>query len=146
VKVPLDAVGKGMSEHPSVIVTDFALNENDAMYPRIRENDTEKLIEDFRRGEGIFTMLLEGPQCFVESTKATPGWPDLWIEISPKIRTDDSPQNMLFIVVLGRPQSRGYIALNGTLYQEGIRDDTQLALIDFGLVTHPDDMDALVEG
>jgi len=145
VKVPLDTVGQSLSEHPAVILSPFSIG-NSSIFPRIHPEDTEKLVEEFHRGEGIFTNLAEGPQCFKVSPRAEAGWPNLWMGLLPQMMTNGEPQALSLYSVLGRPRSKGSIQLNGELYKAGVRDDTQLALIDFGLVTHPDDMEDMVEG
>ncbi len=91
-------------------------------------------------------MLWEGPQVFKVSSTAPPGWPNIWIALATPIPTYDGPVSLSFYVVLGRPKSRGSIGLNAEKYKAGVKDDVQLAVLDFALLTHPDDMDDMVEG
>lgn len=92
------------------------------------------------------TIVSEGPQCFIASSKADPDWPDLWIEIHPIVSVDGKEQRIYFYNVVGRPQSKGLLSLDTDKYKAGVRDDVQLALIDYRLLTHPDDVEAMLDG
>ena len=134
-----------MGSHPALGLAPFHVY-NSSLFPRINPEDTEKLIEDFRQGKGLLTSLLGGPQCFKCSSRVESGWPNLWIAMVPDIRTEDVLQSVSLFSVLGRPLSRGFISLNATLYKAGVRDDVQLALLDLGLLRHPDDVEDMLEG
>lgn len=144
-KVPLESVGKLMSGHPSINLTPFHVS-NTSLFPKIDPEDTENLIEDYREGKGILTSLLGGPQCFKTSTRAELGWPNLWISMISSIRTEDVPQVVSFFTAVGRARTRGSISLDTKLYRAGVRDDTQLGLIDFGPLNDPNDVEDMLEG
>lgn len=112
----------------------------------MKSNETESILEDYHNGHGVLATRHEGAQCFLRSSKADPDWPDLWIAAHPTLAIDDETQIVRMYMVLGRPQSRGVYTMNTTAYREGIRDDQQLALIDYKLLTHADDVDAMIEG
>lgn len=144
-KVPLESVGKHLNEHPSILLSPFYVNDS-SLFPRIHPDDTEKLIEDYRQGKGLLTLLTEGPQCFKASSRAESGWSNLWITMASQIRTAQVPQVVRFFVVNGRPKSRGSVTLDTELYKAGIKDDVQLALIDLALLTESDDVEDMLEG
>jgi choline dehydrogenase len=146
VKVPLESVGQNLGEHASIILSPFKVNDS-SLFTRIHPEDTEKLVRQYHEEQsGVLAELHEGPQLFAESSFADPGWPDIWIAINPHVMFGDEEQILSFYVVHGRPKSRGYVSLNATKYKAGIRDDVQLAEIDFKLLTHPEDVDVLLEG
>lgn len=141
----MEAVGKNLGEHPSFTVRDFTVNDT-TLFPKIDAADLEKVFADFQNGEGVLTLLTEGQQCFIRSSVAEPGWPDLWMEMRPMYRVNDDEQRIRFYSVVGRPKSRGTLSLDAEKYKAGIRDDVQLALIDYRFLTHPDDAVVILEG
>lgn len=145
VKVPLEAVGKNLGEHPSFIMTGFTVNDT-SLFPKMDASDTEKILRDYENGEGILTIVSEGPQAFIVSSVAEPGWPDLWLEIHPQISVNGADQRISFYNVIGRPSSRGTFSMDTDKYKAGIRDDVELSLIDYQLLTHPDDVVAMLDG
>lgn len=142
--MPIDAVGKEISEHASVTLP-FIVNDT-SNFIHVKSNETERILENYHNGHGVLVTRHEGAQCFIRSSKADQDWPDLWIASHPTLAIDDEPQIVRMYMVLGRPQSRGEYTMNTTAYREGIRDDERLALIDYKLLTHADDVDAMVEG
>lgn len=141
----MEAVGRNLGEHPSFIMSGFTVNDT-SLFPKIDSSTIEKMAEEFHNGEGVLTLISEGPQCFVASSKADPSWPDLWLEMHPQISIDGSEQEIYFYDVVGRPKSRGTITLDTDKYKAGIRDDVELALIDYNFLSHPDDIETLLEG
>ncbi len=141
----MEAVGKNLAEHPGFSVRDFTVNDT-TLFPKIDAADFEKTLSDFENGKGVLTLLTEGQQCFIRSSVAESGWPDLWIEMRPMYRVNDDEQHIRFYSVVGRPKSRGTLSLNAEKYKAGIRDDVQLALIDYQFLTHPDDIVVMLEG
>lgn len=144
-KVPLEAVGKNLGDHPSFIMSGFSVS-NATLFPKIDSSETEKIMGEFHNGEGILTLITEAQQAFIVSSKADPGWPDIWISMDPNIRIDDAEQQVHFFDILGRPQSKGTLTLDTDKYKAGIKDDVQLALIDYQFLSHPDDMEVLLDG
>lgn len=140
----MDAVGKEISEHVSVTLP-FVVNDT-TPFIHVSTHDTESILENYHNGHGVLATRHEGAQCFIRSSKADPDWPDLMIAAHPTLAIDDEPQIVRMYVVLGRPQSRGEYTMDTTAYKDGIRDDEQLALIDYKLLTHADDVDALIDG
>lgn len=124
----------------------FTVNDS-SLFPRMNPSDLERIADEFHNeGGGILSIIAEGPQCFISSSKAEPGWPDLWIEINPTITVDGGEPDIHFINVIGRPQSKGLLTLDADKYKAGIRDDVELALIDCKYLSHPDDMEVMLEG
>ncbi|XP_037036059.1 oxygen-dependent choline dehydrogenase 1-like [Bradysia coprophila] len=144
VKVPIEAVGNNLSEHVCFIMTGFTVNDT-SLFPAIRSSDAEKIFAEYEKGEGVLSIVPEGPQCFIRSSVAEPGWPDLWLEIAPHISIDGE-QEIVFLNVVGRPRSKGTLSLDTEKYRAGIRDDVELALIDYQFLTHPDDVTAMLDG
>lgn len=144
-KVPLEAVGKNLADHPCFMMHGFSVNDT-SLLPRIDLSEVENISEAFHKGEGPLTYVTEGPQCFIASSVAEPGWPDIWIAMDPVIDNNSGESIISFNNVIGRPQSKGVLSLDAEKYRAGIRDDVQLALIDFQFLTHPDDVEAMVEG
>lgn len=140
----MSAVGKSISEHVSVTLP-FKVNDTSS-FIHINSKDTESILESYHNGHGVLATRHEGAQCFIRSSKAEPDWPDMMIGAHPTLGIDDDAQIVNIYVVLGRPQSRGEYSMNTTAYKLGIRDDEQLALIDYKLLTHADDIDAMVDG
>jgi len=145
VKVPLEAVGKNLGNHPSFTMRGFTVNDT-SFFPRMESSLTEKILEEFHNGEGILTINPQGPQCFIASSNAEPSWPDLWIEMHPFTSVDDDEQRIYFYNVIGRPKSRGFLTMDTEKYKAGIRDDVELSLIDLQFLTHPDDVVAMLDG
>lgn len=144
-KVPLEAVGKNLGDHPLLYITDFSANET-SLFPKITSADMEIMFDEYHNGDGILSKVSQGPLCFIASTKATSNWPDLWIQINPQVSVDGEGESITFFNILGRPQSKGVLSLDTEKYKAGVRDDVELALIDSKLLTHPDDMEAFLEG
>lgn len=140
----IEAVGKDISEHASVTLPVFV--NDTSQFIHVKSNEAESIFENYHNGHGVLATRHEGAQCFIRSSKAAADWPDLWIASHPTLAIDDESQIVRMYVVLGRPQSRGEYTMNTTAYKEGIRDDEQLALIDYKLLTHADDVDAMIEG
>lgn len=143
VKVPLEAVGKNLGEHPLFILPGFAVNDS-SIFLKVDASEIVQLSEEYHNGEGVLTKISIA-QCFIASSKAKPGWPDLWIEINPRISVDGS-EVINFYNIVGRPQSKGILTLDTDKYKAGVRDDVQLALIDYKFLTHPDDVDVMLDG
>jgi len=114
--------------------------------PKIYSSETEKILENFHNGTGILTLTVGGCHSFIVSSKAERDWPDLRIDFNSQVGIDDVEPLVGFIIVLGRPKSNGILTLDTDKYKAGIRDDAQLALIDYQLLTHPDDIDVILEG
>lgn len=123
----------------------FTVNDT-SLFPSIRSDEVEQIVADFEKGEGVLTHVSEGPQCFIASSVAEPGWPDLWLEIHTHVRINDAPQQVTFYNIIGRPSSRGTFSMDTEKYKAGIRDDVELALIDYQFFTHPDDVTAMLDG
>lgn len=132
-----------MIEHPLFILSGFSVNDS-SIFLQVDSSEMEQFMEEFHNGYGVLTKNTEA-QCFYTSSKAKPGWPDTWIAIHP-MPSVDGVEILNFYVVVGRPQSKGTIALDANKYRAGVRDDQQLALIDYKLLTNPDDVEALLEG
>jgi choline dehydrogenase-like flavoprotein len=109
-------------------------------------SELEKIMADFHNGEGILKLITEAQQAFIVSSKAEAGWPDIWISMDPNIRIDDQELEIHFFDILGRPQSKGTLTLDTDKYKAGIKDDVELALIDYQFLSHPDDMEVLLDG
>lgn len=138
-------MGRNLGEHPSFIMTGFSVNDT-SLFPRFRSSETEKVLAEFENGEGVLSIVSEGPQAFISSSVAEQGWPDLWLEMHPLVGVDDSEQRISFYNVIGRPKSRGTFTLDTEKYKAGVRDDEELALIDYQFYSHPDDVVAMLEG
>ncbi len=138
-------MGKNLGEHPSFIMPGFTVNDT-TLFPKIVDAETEAIMKEFENGEGILSMISEGPQAFIRSSVAETGWPDLWIEMHPLISINGAQQQIRFYNVVGRPKSRGTFSMDVEKYKAGIRDDVQLSLIDYQFLTHPDDVVAMLDG
>ncbi|KAG4079688.1 hypothetical protein HA402_009074 [Bradysia odoriphaga] len=145
VKVPFEAVGKNLGEHPSFIMTGFTVNDT-SLFPDIRSEDVEKILAEYEKGDGVLSFVSEGPQAFIRSSVAEPEWPDLWLEMHPLVSINGAEQRINFYNVIGRPRSRGTFSMDTAKYRAGIRDDVELALIDYQFLTHPDDVTAMMDG
>lgn len=144
VKVPLEAIGKNLVEHPLFVLPGFAVNDS-SIFLKVDSSQIEQITDEFHNdGNGALTKNTE-VQCFIASSKARPGWPDIWIAIHPLPSVDGS-EILNFYTFVGRPRSRGSITLDTEKYRAGVRDDQQLALIDYRLLSNPDDVDVLLEG
>lgn len=142
--MPLDAVGKNLKTHALFILSEFSVNDS-SIFVKMDSNEMEKFMEEFHTaGEGVLTINTEA-QCFYTSTKAKPGWPDVWIAIHP-LTSVDGIEILNFYILIGRPRSRGIITMDTDKYKAGVRDDQQLALIDYKLLTNEDDIEALLDG
>lgn len=144
-QVPLEAVGKNLGDHPLLYVRDFSVNDT-SLFPNLDSADMESLFEEYHNGEGLLGKVSQGPLCFIVSSKAELDWPNLWIQINPSVSVDGEGELITFFNILGRPQSKGVLSLDTEKYKAGVRDDVQLALIDNKLLTHPDDIEAFLEG
>lgn len=143
VKVPLEAVGKNLGEHPLFVLSGFTVNDS-SIFLKMDSSEIEKFTEEFHNGKGVLTKNSEA-QCFYSSSKAKPGWPDIWIAIDPQISVDGR-EIVNFYSFIGRPRSKGILTLDTNKYTAGVRDDQQLALIDYKFLTNPDDVEALLDG
>ncbi len=144
--MPLEAVGKNLGEHASFSLTEWSANDS-SLFLKIKSAEMEKMLEQYHRdGEGIFSVPTDGSQCFIRSSKAEEDWPNLLIGLNPLVSIDDEEHRFHFINVLGRPKSKGTVTLDADKYRAGITDDVELALIDYKLLTHPDDIEALLDG
>lgn len=143
-KVPLPAVGKNLGEHPLIVLPGFTVNDS-SIFPRMDSSEIEKILHGYHNGEGVLTIISQA-QSFLTSSKAEPGWPNLWIQINPVIQVDEAEQHINFFNIIGRPQSKGIFTLDTEKYKAGIRDDEQLALIDFKLLSHPGDVESMLDG
>lgn len=143
--MPLEALGKNLADHSAIMLSGFSLNDT-SLFRKITSSETEKVLEQYHNGDGIMTVPRDGAQCFIESSKAEPGWPDLWIRMITPVVIDNDDLQISIFNILGRPKSKGIFSIDTDKYKQGIRDDVQLALIDYKYLTHPDDMDAMLEG
>lgn len=143
--MPLEAVGQNLGEHPSFIMTGFTVNDT-SLFPSITTAEMENIWKQFENGEGVLSIVSEGPQCFITSSVAEPGWPDLWLEIHPLVRVEGTEQRINFYNVVGRPKSRGTFSMDTAKYRNGVRDDEELSLIDYRFYSHPDDAVAILDG
>lgn len=141
----MEAIGKNLGEHPCFLMSGFTVNDS-SLFPRINPEDTEKISMEYHNGEGFLSLVPEGPQCFITSSVAEPDWPDLWLEIHPHLHVNGEEQEFTFIDVVGRPKSRGTFSFDTEKYKAGIRDDVELALIDYQFYSNPDDIQAMLEG
>jgi choline dehydrogenase len=149
VKVPLPAVGQNVAEHPAIWLGPFHPEDgNYSLFHQVMHPEaTEQYVDEFRRGVGPLTFLGEGPQAFKVTSRARPDWPNVSVTIHLlPIRNMADPPTVFFYIVLGRPQSKGHISLNGTAWKAGIRDDVQLAEIDFNFLSNTEDREDLLEG
>lgn len=144
-QVPLEAVGKNLVEHATLILRDFSVNDT-SLFLSIKSSETEEYLEQYQNGEGILSRTSVGPQSFIRSSQAEPDWPNLWIMMQPSVRVDDAEQRINFYNILAIPKSKGTLSLDPIKYRAGTRDDTELALIDYQLLTHPDDIEAQLDG
>lgn len=142
-KAAVEAVGKNLIEHPLFVLSGFAVNDS-SIFLKMESSQIQKFTDEFHNGEGVLTKNTEA-QCFMTSSKATPGWPDIWIAIHP-LPSVDGIEILNFYSIIGRPQSKGFLSLDANKYKAGVRDDQQLALIDYQFLTHPDDIEALLDG
>lgn len=115
-----------------------------SIFLKMESSQIMKFTNEFHNGEGILTKNTEA-QCFITSSKARPGWPDIWIAIHP-LPSVDGAEILNFYSIIGRPQSKGIFSLDANKYRAGVRDDQQLALIDYRFLSHPDDIEALLDG
>lgn len=145
VKVPLEAVGKHLQDHTMFPLFEFSANDS-SVFQKIDLSEIEKLMEDFHNGTGLLTSTGTCCNSFIVSSKSYPDWPDSRIDFISPILVGDQEPTVGFMVVLGRPKSIGSLTLDTEKYKAGIRDDEQLALIDYNILTHPDDVDVILEG
>lgn len=143
VKVPLEAIGKNLVEHPLFVLPGFAVNDS-SIFLQVDSSQIDRISEQFHNdGDGVLTKNTE-VQCFITSSKARPGWPDIWIAIHALPSVNGS-EILNFYTFLGRPQSKGSVTLDAVKYRSGVRDDQQLASIDYRFLTDVDDVDALLD-
>jgi len=160
VKVSLEAVGKNLIEHPSTFISSFPISDS-SILPRVGLSDIANIAEEYHEGEGLLrtpgiyireneqgglTIRLTAALAFIVSSKAEAGWPDIYITIETFVNTEGNEQGINFRSSLGRPRSKGILSLDTEKYKAGIRDDVQLALIDYKFLTNPDDVDVLLDG
>ncbi|KAJ6635171.1 4-pyridoxate dehydrogenase [Pseudolycoriella hygida] len=144
VKVPLEAVGKNLIEHTLFVLSGLSVNDS-SIFLDLNSSEIETVTQQFHSGDGILTVNTEA-QCFFTSSKSSKkGWPDVWIAIHPRTGSDGT-KNLNFYPIIARPKSRGILSMDSLKYKAGVRDDQQLALIDYKFLTHPDDIEALLDG
>lgn len=153
-KVPIEAVGNNLVDHPSLSVARFTVNDS-SIHPKL-----ENITEDYHNGEGVLAFLggltaneeggwragTAGTQCLYVSSKAEAGWPDLMISMGTYANIEGNEHGLTFSNLLGRPFSKGSLSMDTEKFKAGIRDDVQLGLIDFKFLTHPDDMEVMLDG
>lgn len=159
-KVPLEAVGKNLIEHPSIFISSFPISDS-SILPRVGLSDIANIAEEYHKGEGLLTtpgiyireneggdltIRLTAAQCFIVSSKAEAGWPDILITIETFVNTEGNEQGVNFRSTIGRPRSKGLLTLDTEKYKAGIRDDVQIALIDYKFLTDPEDVDVILDG
>lgn len=159
-KVPLEAVGKNFVEHATLPILGFQVSDT-SLFPTMDFSETQNVLEEYHKGEGlltthtaaaydneqgVLTIISVGAQCFIASSKAETGWPDIWIEMQPFVSIDGKQHGINFYSIIGRPHSKGLLTLDTDKYKAGIRDDVQLAVIDYKMLTHPDDVDVMLDG
>lgn len=154
VKVPIEAVGKNLVDHPSLSVARFTVNDS-SIHPKL-----ENITEDYHNGDGVLANLggltaneqggwragTAGVQCVIVSSKAEPDWPDLHITMGTYANVEGNEHGVTFSNLLGRQFSRGELTMDTEKFKADIRDDVQLGLIDFKFLTHPDDMEVMLDG
>jgi len=148
VKVPLEAVGKNFVDQPGITIEPFSVNDS-SLFLTIHSSELQNHFDDYHNSDdrqGLLTFQVFSPIAFIASSKAEPGWPDLWLDISSTVRIDEQEPYIFFESVVGRPKSKGIVTLDTEKYKAGIRDDVELALIDLKYFTHPDDIETLLEG
>lgn len=143
--MPSEAVGKNLQEHPSFRLGGSSTTDL-SHFSNLNTSEAEKIFEQFHNGYGPLSFSLGGAQCFIRSSNAEPEWPNLFIPFVARLNADGDEQQITFVNVLGRPKSRGTLTLDANKYRAGIRDDVELALIDFKHLTHPDDLNSMLEG
>ncbi|XP_037024090.1 glucose dehydrogenase [FAD, quinone]-like [Bradysia coprophila] len=147
VKVPLEAVGKHLQDHTMFPLFGFSTNDSSA-FQKIDSSEIEKIMTDFHNGKGPLTTTGVGCHSFIVSSKADPHWPNFRIDLTVGMLAQlaETKPTVGFIVVLSRPKSIGSLTMDTDKYRAGIRDDEQLAIIDYNILTHPDDIDVILEG
>lgn len=140
----MEAVGKNLGEHPLFILPGFSVNDS-SIFPKMNSSEMEKMLEEYQNGKGVLTLISQA-QSFLTSSMAEPDWPNLWIQINPGIRVDGAEEYINFFNIIGRPQSKGIFTMDTEKYKAGIRDDVQLAVIDFKLLSHPGDLESMLDG
>lgn len=143
VKVTVEALGKNLADHPLFILPNFSVNDS-SLFTKLDSSQIATITENFHNGNGVLTQIAEG-QSFVVSSKAEASWPDLLIIIHP-MASVDGREVLNFYSIIGRPQSRGLLTMDTEKYKAGVRDDVQLAVIDQKLLTHTDDVEAMLDG
>lgn len=159
-KVPLQAVGQNLVEHPVFSISSFPVSDL-SILPKLHSLDIANFSEEYQMGEGLLTAPIASfiqneqggwtlrsfsAQCFIVSSKAEAGWPDFYILLGSIANTEGYEQGISFNVVVGRPRSKGLLTLDTEKYRAGVKDDVQLALLDYKFFTHPDDIDVMLEG
>lgn len=159
-KVPIEAVGKNLIEHPTIAIKGFRANDS-SLFLNVDPSLLQNITDEYHNGEGlltthiteaslndngVLTLTSVGAQCFISSSKSVRDWPDIWIEMQPFVSVDGHHSGVHFFSVIGRPSSKGTLTLDTTKYKAGIRNDVDLALIDYQLLAHPDDVDVMLEG
>lgn len=148
-KVPLEAVGKNLADHPGGGLSPFSANDT-SLFAEMNTTDVERISEEYQKGGGMLATRgangwVQG-QGFIVSSKATLDWPDIKIAIRTSVGIDGDEPQISFLYTNERPKSKGVLTLDTEKYKAGVRDDVQLALIDLQLLSHPDDIEVLVEG
>jgi len=161
VKANIPGVGRKLIDHSAVTLGPFEVNSNAIPFlPRI-QNDSEfqsMLQEYVTKRSGFFANNRKGAsevaQAILTSrrAKSTPGeenWPDLFLSllhIFPKVAQGNELPTMGMFIMNGRMRSEGSVRLNVTAYKAGSEVDTELAVIDYNLLSDPADVQVLVEG
>lgn len=142
-KVPLEALGKNLVDHPLLVLHSFAVNDS-SLFTKLDSTQIEAITENFHIGGGVLTQIAEA-QSFIVSSKAEAAWPDLLIIIHP-MASVDGRETLNFYSIIGRPRSKGLFTMDTEKYKAGVRDDVELAVIDYKLLSHPDDIETMLDG
>jgi hypothetical protein len=161
VKVDLPGLGKKLIDHAAITLGPFEVNASAVpLLPRIKgEKELQSMLQDYiKNRKGFFANNREGAsevaQAILTSkvAKSIPGeadWPDLFLsllQIYPKVAQGDELPTIGMFIMNGRMRSQGSFRLNVSAYREGIEDDVKLSVIDYNLLSHPSDVEVLLEG
>ncbi|ODM95747.1 Oxygen-dependent choline dehydrogenase 1 [Orchesella cincta] len=157
VKHELASVGQNLGDHLHLSISDIQYNASILPYvPRMPEDrEFEDMLQEYiETGEGILGILQEGVVGYVVSSRAKQAgeetWPDIQFAYDPMCPApsgDDLPTSC-FYLFNGRTKMRGEMRLNATAYKNGVKNDVELALIDYRVFEGEaaSDMDVLLEG
>jgi len=152
-------VGQYLQNHQGVFLGPFSTNDS-SKFLSVSNNLTEGLFEQYvnLKEDGVLSRTEQDVQGFFVSPQANAAgeglWPDIHLILTSINRFDLSgpnPPNQFWINLGATRQELnkdilGYIALNTTAYKIGIRDNTELAIIDFKFLTSSRDYDVLISG